>query len=67
MSFLPHLGYAHIEGEVMGKGSKFNSDEAEVIARWVKENAKKIEQISNKKLEEVLGIITPFRYQKKFN
>lgn|GEM_PF-1195956 len=62
--FLPHLGYAHIEGEVMGKGSKFNPDEAEVIARWVKENAKKIEQISNKKLEEVLGIITPFRYQK---
>ncbi|GAA5344027.1 hypothetical protein PLACP1_01870 [Planifilum fimeticola] len=62
--FLPHLGYAHIEGEVMGKGSKFNPDEAEVIARWVKENAKKIEQISKKKLEEVLGIITPFRYQK---
>ncbi|QKG84701.1 hypothetical protein GXN76_09600 [Kroppenstedtia pulmonis] len=64
-NFLPHLGYAHIGSdakEVSGRG-KFNLEEAEAIVLWVKKHKDLIEKISKKKIEDVLGIITPFRYQ----
>lgn len=63
--FLPHLGYADIGGEVSeanGRG-KFNLKEAEAVALWIRDHASRIEKISGKRIDEVLGVVTPFRYQ----
>ncbi|MBA4543069.1 hypothetical protein H1164_09165 [Thermoactinomyces daqus] len=68
--FLPHMGYADIEGQAEADGtSKFNVMEAEAIASWLKRNKEKILDRSNRKagskreLGEIVGIVTPFRYQ----
>ncbi|WP_170105075.1 AAA domain-containing protein [Desmospora activa] len=65
-SFIPHMGYAHIESKVKeAKGlGKFNLEEAESIALWIQDHAEEIINISGKKkVEESVGIVTPFRYQ----
>lgn len=68
---IPHLGYAHIEGETQEiSGSKFNLMEAAAVAEWIAEQKdsilKQAQQAENKKkeLKDLVGVITPFRYQR---
>ncbi len=60
----PPFGYAHIHGVSFRRsGSRENSIEAEGISQWLKTNKEKIENHYHKKIEETLGIITPFAAQ----
>ncbi|MBN2908322.1 hypothetical protein JQC72_02150 [Polycladomyces sp. WAk] len=63
--FLPHLGYADIRGEAKDAGGrgKFNVEEAEAIVGWIRNHREKLEHISGKAIGDILGIVTPFRYQ----
>ncbi len=67
---IPHMGYAHIEGETQEiGGSKFNVMEAAAVAEWIAEQKdsilKQAEQTEGKKkeLKDLVAVITPFRYQ----
>ena len=61
---LPVFGYAHIRGlnRLVGT-SRLNFREAIGIADWVRENQRGLEEHYQKPIEEILGIITPFRAQ----
>lgn len=57
----PPFGYAHIHGMSQNKsGSRLNYDEAQSISQWLKTNKDKIENHYLQKVEETVGIITPF-------
>ncbi|NJM54228.1 MAG: hypothetical protein HC846_13100 [Blastocatellia bacterium] len=64
---LPHIGYAHINAQSRKiNGSRENRIEAEVLARWIAENAEFLKEIYQDKklgLSEIVGIVTPFRRQ----
>ena len=65
----PAFGYLHIDGkaEQQAGGSRFNSLEADTIANWLDKNREKIElKYGGKKklkLENIVGIVTPFKAQ----
>ncbi|MBN1468056.1 MAG: hypothetical protein JW924_04970 [Fusobacteriaceae bacterium] len=61
----PKIGYAHIKG-ISSKisGSRANEIEAITIANWIKDNKDEMEKFYKKKIEEIIGIITPFKSQK---
>jgi len=60
----PPFGYAHIHGvSFRRRGSRANTIEAECISQWLKTNKEKIENHYHNKVEETLGIITPFAAQ----
>jgi superfamily I DNA and/or RNA helicase len=62
---IPAMGFKHIQGrdEKVGSSRK-NQIEAQEIAAWIEKNKKKIESFyGGKKLDEVLGVITPFYTQ----
>lgn len=62
---LPGIGYLHIDGLCQkGGGSRCNTHEASVIAAWLKENQGILEEQYGKKLNEIVGVITPFGAQK---
>ncbi len=60
----PSMGYLHIDGlaEQFG-GSRANRTEASTIADWLSENRKELEQQYQKKLEDIVGVVTPFGRQ----
>lgn len=66
---LPHMGYAHIEGTHSNSNGNSNVYEAEKIISWVKENKEILEdyysrdQDNRLKIDEIVGIITPFTKQ----
>ncbi|MGI8467953.1 MAG: AAA domain-containing protein [Pyrinomonadaceae bacterium] len=64
---LPHVGYAHVNGQSRKiNGSRENTVEAEVLARWVAENQTFLMDIykdKNLSLSQIIGIVTPFRRQ----
>lgn len=68
---LPPLGYVHIVGEcTMAGGSRQNQQEAEAIACWVRLNredileAARTEASPAPRLQDLVGIVTPFSGQK---
>ncbi|SQD76795.1 AAA domain-containing protein [Moritella yayanosii] len=61
----PAFGYLHIDGKAEQRtgGSRFNSLEAETIASWLEQNREKLEAEYNDKVENIVGIVTPFKAQ----
>ncbi|MDX7992768.1 AAA domain-containing protein [Xenorhabdus littoralis] len=64
-NLFPAMGYLHIDGKgVMANGgSRYNRLEAETIAAWIAKNKSTIENHYQKKLHEIIGVITPFSAQ----
>ncbi|ERK14059.1 putative superfamily I DNA helicase [Serratia fonticola AU-P3(3)] len=64
---LPALGYLHIDGmaESPVGGSCINRLEAETIARWLAEKRSELEKAYDAKLEDLVGVITPFKAQER--
>ncbi|WP_157834784.1 MULTISPECIES: AAA domain-containing protein [unclassified Serratia (in: enterobacteria)] len=64
---LPALGYLHIDGmaESPVGGSCINRLEAETIARWLAEKRSELENAYGAKLEDLVGVITPFKAQER--
>ncbi len=62
---LPALGWANVRStSIQGAGSRSNSGEAEAIAEWLSRRRAEIENGYGKKLEQVVGVLTPFGNQK---
>jgi len=58
------LGYLHVDGITQSAGgSRFNLLEAEAIAAWLAANSDQLRARYNKRLEEIVGIVTPFGRQ----
>jgi hypothetical protein len=58
------LGYLHIDGITQSVGgSRFNSLEAETIAAWLAANSDQLRARYNKRLEDIVGVVTPFGRQ----
>ena len=63
---LPAMGYLHIDGICTSAGgSRRNEVEAQVIAAWLSENREKLESKFKRKLEDIVGVVTPFGSQKQ--
>lgn len=61
---LPPMGYIHVRGcDEQTNGSRQNDLEARVIAEWVLNNYKGLEEAYQKDIGEVLAIIAPFAAQ----
>jgi len=62
---IPPFGYLHVPGESETRGgSRCNPYEAENIAAWVKSNQAALQKIyPGRRIEEIVGIVTPFRAQ----
>ncbi|MBK5144545.1 DNA helicase [Budviciaceae bacterium BWR-B9] len=64
---LPAFGYLHIDGMAespMG-GSRINRLEAATIASWLAEKRTELEAAYQSKLEDIVGVITPFKAQER--
>lgn len=61
---LPPMGYLHVDGmaETEG-GSRYNQLEAKTIAAWLKANAGRLTAHYGQRLDEIVGIVTPFNRQ----
>jgi hypothetical protein len=64
-ALFPAFGYLHIDSKAEQKvgGSWFNSNDAQTIAHWLAENREKLEGLYQDKLENIVGIVTPFKAQ----
>lgn len=61
---VPSMGYLHIDGMALSfGGSRANASEAATIADWLAENRQDLEGQYNKKLEDIVGVVTPFGRQ----
>jgi len=62
---IPSFGYLHVPGESETRGgSRCNLYEAENITAWVKSNQAALQKIyPGRKIEEIVGIVTPFKAQ----
>lgn len=61
---VPSMGYLHIDGMALSfGGSRANATEAATIADWLAENRQDLEGQYNKKLEDIIGVVTPFGRQ----
>ena len=60
----PSMGYLHIDGlSVSFGGSRANPTEAATIADWLTSNRDDLEQQYRTKLEDIVGVVTPFGRQ----
>jgi len=58
------MGYLHVGGRAMSAGgSHFNPLEAETIADWLAANADDLKARYDKRLEDIVAIVTPFGRQ----
>ena len=58
------LGYLHVDGYCgSAGGSRRNTAEAETIAAWLKAQREALEGGYGKRLEEIVGVVTPFGAQ----
>lgn len=63
-SNLPPLGIYIVESNSeLKSGSRINQKEIDAISEWLAQNEKKIEGIYNKRIQELVSIITPFKAQ----
>jgi hypothetical protein len=61
---LPGLGYLHVDGRAMRAGSsRANPLEARTIAAWLEANRSELEGRYQARLEQIVGIVTPFGRQ----
>lgn len=62
---LPTMGYLHINGRCETKlgQSRWNVLEAETIAAWIAKNRTQLETRYNKKIHEIVGVLSPFTGQ----
>ena len=61
---VPAMGYLHIDGMALSYGgSRANMTEAATIADWLAANRQDLERQYNKKLEDIVGVVTPFGRQ----
>ncbi|KRE11488.1 hypothetical protein ASE66_23335 [Bosea sp. Root483D1] len=61
---LQPMGYVHIDGmAISAGGSRFNPHEAQTIAAWLAANAENLKARYGKRLEDIVGIVTPFGRQ----
>lgn len=61
---LQPMGYLHIDGmAISAGGSRFNPLEAQTIAAWLAANAEKLKARYGKRLEDIVGVVTPFGRQ----
>lgn len=63
---LPLMGYRHIPGSSKPSGtSRTNSEEAEVIARWIADRRRFLEglYLEKKSIDEIVAVATPFNRQ----
>ncbi|MFK4822818.1 DEAD/DEAH box helicase, partial [Ochrobactrum quorumnocens] len=55
------MSYLHIDGMAMkAGGSRYNPLEAQTIAAWLKANADMLTKHYGRRLEEIVGVVTPF-------
>jgi len=64
-ALFPAFGHLHIDGraEQQVSGSRYNRLEAETIVDWLVQNKTKLESQYNKPLNEIVGVVTPFKAQ----
>lgn len=64
-TFLPAMGYLHIDGlgQQANGGSRYNIFEAATIAAWLAAHKEEIERHYDKPLHKVVGVVTPFSAQ----
>jgi len=61
---LPGLGYLHVDGRAMRAGSsRANPLEARTIAAWLEANRSELESRYQARLEQIVGVVTPFGRQ----
>lgn len=62
---LPPFGYVHVDGraETPPSGSRINRLEAITIAEWLAEQRERLEAVHGKPLEQIVGVVTPFKAQ----
>ncbi|WP_447530423.1 AAA domain-containing protein [Vreelandella sp. TE19] len=62
---LPPFGYVHVDGraETPPSGSRINRLEAITIAEWLVEQRERLEVVHGKPLEQIVGVVTPFKAQ----
>lgn len=61
---LPGLGYLHVDGRAIRLGSsRANLLEARTIAAWLEANRSELESRFQARLEQIVGIVTPFGRQ----
>jgi len=61
---VPAMGYLHIDGMALSYGgSRANATEAATIADWLAANRQDLERQYAKKLEDIVGVVTPFGRQ----
>jgi len=61
---IPAMGYLHIDGMALSYGgSRANATEAATIADWLAANRDGLERQYDKKLEDIVGVVTPFGRQ----
>jgi hypothetical protein len=63
-AMLPGLGYLHVDGRAMQVGSsRANPLEARTIAAWLDANRLELESRYKARLEQIVGVVTPFGRQ----
>lgn len=62
---LPPFGYVHVDGraETPPSGSRINRLEAITVAEWLAEQRERLETVHGKPLEQIVGVVTPFKAQ----
>ncbi|KZZ10578.1 hypothetical protein A3749_10820 [Oleiphilus sp. HI0078] len=74
-NLFPPMSYLHIDGraEAPPEGSRYNALEANQVANWLAQNREKIESYYHQKdkdyqgkvLEDLVGVVTPFKAQQE--
>jgi len=65
-TLFPPMFCIHVEGKsTIENSSRSNQYEADAISEWLKKNRHEIERKYHKKIEDIVGIITPFVSQKQ--
>ena len=62
---LPPFGYVHVDGraESPPSGSRINRLEAITMAEWLATQREQLEAAHDKPLEQIVGVVTPFKAQ----
>ncbi|WP_252107970.1 MULTISPECIES: AAA domain-containing protein [unclassified Halomonas] len=62
---LPPFGYVHVDGraESPPSGSRINRLEAITVAEWLATQRERLETAHGKPLEQIVGVVTPFKAQ----
>lgn len=62
---LPPFAYVHVDGRVESppSGSRVNRLEAATIAEWLFSQKERLEAVHDQKLENIVGVVTPFKAQ----